>query len=154
MIGVHSWVLPVVLGADLIPAPLEVAQNAPKEPAVHQAGRAGAPARAEGVRLGVLEMVGDLVKERGEKLFERPLAFLAVVSVDPDQVPGLVITPQGSPGGPRVDLKRESAPGSAGCCASRRRNSGPISETGSSTCFRRSYRIGTDQGVSRSLSRR
>jgi len=50
-----------------------------EEAAVHQAGDAPASSRGKRVRLGVLEMVGDLVKEGVEQLFQRPPALVAIV---------------------------------------------------------------------------
>ena len=92
------------LGLQLGPAPLQLAQDSPEQPAVHQAGDPSAASRAERVRLGVLEMVRDLVEERVEELFQRPPAIHAVVGVNPDQASRLVIAAQHALGRPCVDV--------------------------------------------------
>ena len=94
-----AW-LEMAAGFQLGPAPLELAQDSPEEPAVHQPRHAPARARSERERLGVLEMVRDFVKERVEKLFDRATAFDAVVRVNPHQAPRPVVAAEHALGGP------------------------------------------------------
>ena len=64
-------------------------------------------AGCERLRLGVLEVVRDLVQEGVEQLVQGPAAFLAIVGVDAHQSPRPVIAPQHARGGPGVDVDDE-----------------------------------------------
>jgi hypothetical protein len=75
----HSAARP---GFMLGPAPFQLAQNSPEQAAVHQAVNPAASPRAEGLRLGVFEMMRDLMEKRAEKLFDWTTAFDAVVRVN------------------------------------------------------------------------
>jgi hypothetical protein len=61
------------------PALLQGPENSPEEAAVHQAGHATASAGSERERLGIFEVVGDLVKESVEQLFQGAPALVAIV---------------------------------------------------------------------------
>ena len=129
-----------VLGTQLGPVPrlqlgpalLQLAEDRPEEPAVHPAGNAPAAAGTERLRLGVLEVVCDLVEERVEQLVQRPPAFLAVVRVDPHQAPGLVVAAQHARGRPGVDVDGKGDPAGVDPLAAGVRNSGPRAEIGGS----------------------
>ena len=108
--AIGAWLRCGRSDAPVGPAPLELAEDSPEEPAVHQAGDPAAAARAKRLRLGVFEMVRDLVQEGLEQLFERPRAVDLVVRVDPDQPARPVVAAQHAAGGPGVDVDDEGDP--------------------------------------------
>src|SRR3954447_14076333 len=55
------------------PAVFQLAEDPPEEAAVHPAGYAAAGAGREREGLGIFQVVGHLVEERIEQLFQRPL---------------------------------------------------------------------------------
>ena len=52
------------------PALLQIAKDHPEEPAVHPSGNTAAPSVTVRLRLGVLEVVRNLVEERVEQLVQ------------------------------------------------------------------------------------
>ena len=72
---------------------------------MHPAGHASARPRRERVRLGVFEVVGHLVQERVEQLFQGPQPLLAVAHVDAHQAARLVVAAEHAGRGPAVDIQ-------------------------------------------------
>ena len=89
------------------PAPLQLAEDSPEEPAVHPPSDPLAPLRVERAGLGVLDVVRHLVQERVEELLQRSSAELTIVRVDPDQPPRPVVAPEHAHRRPGVELELE-----------------------------------------------
>src|SRR5262249_17500997 len=88
------------------PATLKLAEDSPEEAAVHPTRDAPTLPTPEGLGLGVLHVVSDLVKERVEELLQRASASATVVRVDAHQAPDLGIACEAVRGRPDVDIDR------------------------------------------------
>ncbi len=63
---------------------------------------------AEGVRLGIFQVVCNLVEERVEQLLQGPSSELGVVGVDPNQASRFVVTTEDPVGRSCVHIEVEA----------------------------------------------
>lgn len=89
------------------PTSFQFAEDAPKKPTVHSAWDSATFPTLKKMRLGVFEVVSDLVQKGVVQLFERSPTKIAVVCINPDQPTRPVVTTKNPVGWAGVDVDPE-----------------------------------------------